>query len=133
MHRIVCQKQKKTELCQYLADCKYPDGFCSSMSKCVNIEAQKVLGLKTHDCNILSQSTFPAGLRRLVASDIYQVVADLGKFFKELCSKSLEVAVLHRLKKEIPIILCRLENIFPSSFFDVMLHLAVHLPDEALL
>jgi hypothetical protein len=37
------------------------------------------------------------------------------------------------MKKEIPIILVKLEKIFPSAFFDVMIHLAVHLPDEALL
>ena len=91
------------------------------------------LGTKTHDCHILLQRIFPACLRGLVSSDIYLAVADLGKNFKELCSKSLQVVVLDRLKKEIPIILCRLENIFPPSFFDVMLHLAVHLPDEALL
>ena len=30
-------------------------------------------------------------------------------------------------------ILCKLEKIFPPAFFDVMVHLAVHLPDEALL
>jgi hypothetical protein len=29
--------------------------------------------------------------------------------------------------------LCKLEKIFPPSFFDVMVHLVVHLPDEAIL
>jgi hypothetical protein len=37
------------------------------------------------------------------------------------------------LKGEIPLILCKLEKIFPPAFFDVMVHLCVHLPDEALL
>ncbi|XP_039776649.1 uncharacterized protein LOC120644152 isoform X2 [Panicum virgatum] len=37
------------------------------------------------------------------------------------------------MKKEIPIILVKLEKIFSPAFFDVMVHLAVHLPDEALL
>ena len=36
------------------------------------------------------------------------------------------------MKTEIPIILCKLEKIFPPAFFDVMVHLAVHLPDEAM-
>ena len=30
-------------------------------------------------------------------------------------------------------VLCDLEKIYPPAFFDVMVHLAVHLPDEALL
>jgi hypothetical protein len=41
--------------------------------------------------------------------------------------------MLKRLKVEIVIILCKLEKLFPPAFFDVMVHLAIHLPDEALL
>jgi hypothetical protein len=37
------------------------------------------------------------------------------------------------MKTEIPVILCKFEKIFPPAFFDVMVHLAVHLPDEAML
>lgn len=36
-----------------------------------------------------------------------------------------------RLQKEIPEILCKLERIFPPSFFDSMEHLPVHLAYEA--
>lgn len=45
----------------------------------------------------------------------------------------MKLDVLHRLRNEIQIILTKLENIFPPAFFDVMVHLAVHLPDEAIL
>lgn len=37
------------------------------------------------------------------------------------------------LKENIAVKLCNLEKIFPPSFFDVMEHLPVHLPDEAAL
>ena len=37
------------------------------------------------------------------------------------------------MKKEIPLILCNLEKVFPPAFFDVMMHLPIHLPEEALL
>jgi hypothetical protein len=40
---------------------------------------------------------------------------------------------VQRLKGDIPLILCKLERIFPPTFFDVMVHLCVHLPDEAML
>ena len=65
--------------------------------------------------------------------DIYEAVAVLGNFFRELCCKTLKLTVLEILEKEIPIILCKLENIFPLAFFTVMVHLAVHLPKEAML
>jgi hypothetical protein len=41
--------------------------------------------------------------------------------------------VLQKLKTNIPIILCKLEKNFPPAFFDVMVHLAVHFPEEAIL
>ncbi|XP_065860184.1 uncharacterized protein [Euphorbia lathyris] len=39
--------------------------------------------------------------------------------------------MLERLELQIPITLCKLEKIFPPAFFDVMVHLAVHLATEA--
>jgi hypothetical protein len=69
----------------------------------------------------------------MMHQDIYEAVAELGNFFRELCYKTLNVAIMERLKAEIPVILCKLEKNCPPSFFDVMVHLAVHLPEEALL
>ncbi|GFZ06764.1 DEAD-box protein abstrakt [Actinidia rufa] len=40
---------------------------------------------------------------------------------------------LEKLEERIVHILCKLENIFPPAFFNVMVHLAIHLPREALL
>ena len=40
---------------------------------------------------------------------------------------------LKKLEKQIVLILCKLEKIFPPVFFDVMVHLAIHLPHEAML
>ena len=48
-------------------------------------------------------------------------------------SATLKVDVLERMKVEIVLILYKLELIFPPAFFDVMVHLAIHLPEEALL
>jgi hypothetical protein len=75
----------------------------------------------------------PAGLRGLLDDDIYQTIVELGKFFRELCSQRMDKDLLARMKTEIPIILCKLEKIFAPAFFDVMVHLVVHLPDEAIL
>lgn len=37
---------------------------------------------------------------------------------------------LVKLEENIILILCKLEKIFPPAFFDVMVHLAIHLPRE---
>jgi hypothetical protein len=50
-----------------------------------------------------------------------------------LCSRTLDKDVLAEMRKEFPIILVKLEKKFPPAFFDVIILLAVHLLDEALL
>ena len=46
-------------------------------------------------------------------NDIYVAIAELGKFFRELCSRTLDNDVLAEMKKDIPIILVKLEKIPP--------------------
>ncbi|KAH0776637.1 hypothetical protein KY290_008048 [Solanum tuberosum] len=43
----------------------------------------------------------------------------------------LRIDNLEHIEAQIPITLCKLEKIFPPSFFDVMVHLPVHLAIEA--
>jgi hypothetical protein len=126
-------KTQKLAFCEFLRSVKFPDGYASNLATHVSVDACNLQGLKTHDCHILLQRILPAALRGLMPKEIYEAIAELGNFFQQLCAKTLKVDVLHRMKEEIPIILCKLEKIFPPSFFDVQLHLAVHLPDDALL
>jgi hypothetical protein len=131
--RYSLAKTQKDAFCKFLEELKFPDGYASNISRCVSADGSKVQGLKTHDCHILLQRILAAGLRGLVDKDIYEAVAELGIFFKKLCSKTLNKDVLVKMKEEIVEILCKLEKIFPPALFDVMWHLSVHLPQEALL
>jgi len=126
-------KKQKTDFCDFLKSVKFPDGYASNLAKCVTADGCNLQGLKTHDCHILLQRIIPAAVRGIMPKDIYEALAELGSFFQQLCARTLKLNVLKTLKTNIPIILCKLEKIFPPSFFDVMLHLAVHLPEEAIL
>ena len=66
-------------------------------------------------------------------NDISTVLFELGSFFQDLCSRTLKRSELEKLKERIVLILCKLERFFPLTFFDVMVHLAIHLPQEAIL
>lgn len=54
----------------------------------------------------------------------------LCSFFRCLCQKVIEVADLDILQSEIVETLCQLETISPPSFFDIMVHLHIHLVNE---
>ena len=56
---------------------------------------------------------------------------ELSEFIRIICSRTMHLDILEKLEEKIVVILCRLERIFPPSFFDIMTHLLVHLPYEA--
>ncbi|CAN6725431.1 unnamed protein product [Malus baccata var. baccata] len=52
---------------------------------------------------------------------------------RQLCSKKESKEGFKQLNSRIALTLCQLEKIFPPAFFDIMVHLPVHLADEAVL
>ena len=68
----------------------------------------------------------------LSIDQILNPLIEISLFFKELTSTNLSIDGLRKLESNIAIILCKLERIFPPSFFDSMEHLPIHLPYEAI-
>ena len=112
---------------------KYPDGYAANISNSVTAQVGKLSGLKSHDSHVLIQQLLLIGMRGYLNKEIGTTLFELGNFFKQLCSKTLRRSDLQKLDEQIVVILCKLEMIFPLAFFDVMVHLAIHLPREAML
>lgn len=123
--------QEKLKVCNFLANLKVLDAFSSIISRCVNIQEKKIYGLKSHDHHVLLQEIFPVVICGLFPKQVCEPIIVLGKFFKNLCSKCLTIEDLNVLEAGIPIILCKLEMVFPPAFFDVMVHFPIHLAKEA--
>ncbi|XP_015158428.1 uncharacterized protein [Solanum tuberosum] len=124
-------KDKKRVLFDWLEGVKFPDGYVSNMSRCLDTEKFKLFGMKNHDCHVFMQRLLPIAFRELLPSNVWQALTELSLFFKDLTSTTLRVVDLERLEVHIPQILCKLERIFPPGFFNSMEHLPVHLPLEA--
>ena len=88
----------------------------------------KLLGMKSHKCHVLLQRLLPVGVRGLLPKEVTTTIAELETFFEKLCRRMLNVEELQKMQSDIITILCKLELIFPPAFFDVMVHLASHLP-----
>jgi hypothetical protein len=87
--------------------------------------------MKSHDCYVLLQRLLPVAIRGYFSTDIRIALIEFCFIFKELCSQTLKLDVLNRMKNDIVVILCKLEMIFPPAFFYIIVHLAIHLPREA--
>ncbi|XP_031273920.1 uncharacterized protein LOC116132409 [Pistacia vera] len=122
--------EEKTKICKFLKSVKVPVGYSSNISRCVSVKECKINGLRSHDSHILLEKILPMAIRGVVPNNVYDAITELS-IFRELCSKVLKKEALERLESQIVITLCKLERIFPLAFFDVMVHLIVHLATEA--
>ncbi|KAK9071565.1 hypothetical protein SSX86_007993 [Deinandra increscens subsp. villosa] len=113
-----------------LSNMKVPDGYCSNFKNLVSDDVSKMNGLKSNDCHVLMQQLLPFAIKEVLNVKVRKTIISLCHFFNELCSKVVDVSKLGKLQSEIVSTLCLLEKYFPPSFFDVMIHLMVHLVRE---
>ncbi|CAL0302169.1 unnamed protein product [Lupinus luteus] len=123
--------KEKDGFLSVLKNVKFPDEISFNIARCVHDKQRKIFGLKSYDCHVLMQELLPIALRGSVPDKVTSIVVDLCNFFKQICSKVLNVDFLEQLESRIGIILCHLEMIFPPSFFTIMVHLVIHLAYEA--
>ena len=124
-------RANKECLLNWLRELKFPDGYVSNLGRCVDMRRHKIFGMKSHDCHVFMQRLLPIAFRNLLPIHVWESLTEVSLFFRDLCCPVLNIADMRRLEIEIPLIICKLERIFPPSFFDVMEHLPVHLPYEA--
>ena len=129
----ILDKESKQKVFDWVKQLKFPDGYASNMGRCVDANRLRMFGMKSHDCHIFMQRLLPIALKEFLPDKIWKPITELSLFFKELTKTSLLQADLDQLNENIALILCKLECIFPPSFFDSMEHLPMHLPFEAIL
>jgi hypothetical protein len=54
----------------------------------------------------------------------------LSRIFRRICAKVLVPTNMGTLREDASITMCMLEMTMPPSFFDIMVHLILHLVDE---
>ena len=122
--------QEKDMFLETLYKLKAPLGYCSNFSSLVNLKERKLQGLKSHDYHMLMQQFLPLAIRSIMPEPMRNAIIRLCFFFKSICSKEIIVEELDKMQEEQIVTLCLLEKYFPPSFFDVMVHLTVHLVRE---
>ncbi|GJU13322.1 putative transposon, En/Spm-like protein [Tanacetum coccineum] len=121
---------KKYIFCETLHNIKVPEGYCSNFSSLVNLKDRKLIGLKSHDYHMLMQEFLPIAIRSIMHPPTRYAIIRFCFFFKSICSKEIILQELDKMQAELVVTLCLLEKFFPPSFFDIMIHLTVHLTRE---
>ncbi|KAD5508306.1 hypothetical protein E3N88_16009 [Mikania micrantha] len=79
------------------------------------------------------QRLLPIGVQGCLPPNVSTTIIDLCTVFQKICARSLDVKDMEKAHKDVIKILCNLELIYPPAFFDIMVHLVIHLPEEAIL
>jgi hypothetical protein len=72
----------------------------------------------------------PVAIRGIMDEQVRQTLFGLCNFFDVISRKSIGVKKLKKLQEEIVVILCELEMYFPPAFFDIMVHMLVHVMED---
>lgn len=109
----------------------FPDGYAANLRRGVNLLTMRINGLKSHDYHIWIERLLPVMVRGYLPDHVWLVLAELSNFFRILCAKELYRPLIQKLEEDAPVLLCKLEKIFPPGFFNPMQHMILHLPFEA--
>ena len=101
------------------------------MARCVDMKKHMLYVMKSHECHVFMQRLIPITFRELLPENVWQALTELNLFFKDRPSIIIRKEDMRHLENEILVILCKLERIFPPSFFDSIKHLPIHLAYEA--
>ncbi|CAM8999975.1 unnamed protein product [Rhodiola kirilowii] len=124
---------EQTAVLQWICSLGFPDGFASNLGKCVNLSSRKLMGYKSHDAHVFLERLLPIAFRGFLPTPIWTALSELSTFFRDVCASSLDILRMRQWQTNIPETLCKLETIFPPSFFDSMEHLPIHVADEVFL
>ncbi|VVA33602.1 PREDICTED: transposon, partial [Prunus dulcis] len=123
----------KKELLKFVSSIKFPDGYASNTTRCMNVDRSKFARLKSHDCHVFMQRLLSVGIRHLLLKDVVKPIMLLSRFFPQLTAKFFQKTDIYQSHYDIVQLLCKFDMIFPPAFFTSMIHVMVHLPEKALL
>jgi hypothetical protein len=69
---------------------KFPNGYVVGLKCCMNVKVGKIHGLKSHDYHIIMERLQPGMLLGYLDDDIWEVLAELSYFYRQLCAKEIQ-------------------------------------------
>jgi hypothetical protein len=124
--------KEREEMFQWLKKLQFLDRYVANIKWAVNLDTGKLVGLKSHDYHILIERLVLVMFRGYFSPDLWKMLAELSYFYRQICAKEISKKLMQSFEKEIVVLVCKMEKVFPHGFMNCRQHLLVHLPWEAL-
>ena len=119
------------KFCIRLESLKVPTGYYANTRQ--SIGERKLEALKTHDFHVLMQMLMPLALQGLMESNTRRVIMRVRQLFRRICYRTWDPQYEESLREDTIVTMALIEMTFPPTFFDVMLHLPMHLVEELII
>ncbi|XP_021757477.1 uncharacterized protein LOC110722515 [Chenopodium quinoa] len=90
------EKAQKKVLCEWVKNLKFPDGYASNLSRCVDLQSCKLHGLKSHDCHVFMERLLPVALKELLPVHVWKAITEISLFFRDLCCSTIKLSDMER-------------------------------------
>jgi hypothetical protein len=118
---------EKQAMCVWLKNLRVPSGFCSSIRSIVSMKDLTVTNYNSHDCHVMLTTFLPIANRAINPLFLKMEITRLCYFFNRISQKVIDRDELASLQEFTVETISQFEMCFPPSFFDIMVHLVVHL------
>jgi hypothetical protein len=105
--------KERKEVLIWLQNLKFPNGYAAAFRRAVNLETGKLSGVKSHDYHIFMERLIPVIFCGYLNDDVWKALVGLSHFYRQLCVKKIKKEMKEKLEKEISVLICKLEKIFP--------------------
>jgi len=89
-----------------------------------------MLPMKPRDCDVMLTTMLVVGIRNILPEKTERAIMGLCFFFNAISQKVIKEELLADLEDNIYVVISQLEAYFPPTFFDISIHLIIHLVKE---
>jgi hypothetical protein len=107
--------KERKEVLIWLQNLKFLDGYVTDFRRGMNLESGKLSGVKSHDYHMFMERLLHVMFHMYLNDDVWKMLAELSHFYRQLCAKEIKKEMMKKLEKEISVIICKLEKIFPPE------------------
>ncbi len=127
----VFNSNETRDLLELVFSTKAPIGYVTVFKK--HVARQRLIATKSHDHHVMIQQILLACVRDILLPSVHQAIIRLNKCFQKICMKVVnrdDIPSLKTLKVFVAKTLSMLEIWFPLGFFNIMIHLLIHLVEN---
>jgi hypothetical protein len=111
---------ERKDVLKWLKTLRFPDRYTTNIKWAVNVGTGKLNGLKSHDYHIFIERLMLVMFYGYLKANFWKMFAELSYFYMQICAKQISKAMMQKFEKKIIVLVCKMEKVFLSGWFNVM-------------